>query len=221
MIEDQAARFKTHDWGWCWSLALHALGLWALLAAGHILTPVLKPEKPLIPIDIVFGPPEQQAGQGAVSAAPQPARRDTTPHPAAVRPDAVRPPADPLEAQLAALAQLRASDTGLTQSQGAGGSGQGGGYTIKDLVRAQILRHWGPDARSPISVGLHVVIAPGGKLLSVAIIDQQRFAQDAAFRDIAISMRNAVTLASPFDLPANIPASALNFTLDISPQDAR
>lgn len=213
----QAMQDKARDWGWCWSLALHVLGLWALLAAGRLLMPPPRPEKPMIPIDIVVGP----KGEGAVSAAPQPLRRDATPHPAAVRPQAVKPPADPLQAQLAALAQLRAPDTGLAGTQGTGGAGTGGGYTIKDLVRAQILRHWGPDARAAIRVGLHVVIAPGGKLLSVSVIDQQRLADDAAFRDVAISMRNAVTLSSPFDLPPNVPASALDFTLDISPRDAR
>lgn len=213
----EMAEVKTRDWGWCYSLALHALGILALLWLGRALALPPRPQKPLIPIELVFGP----AGEGAITAAPQPVRRDTTPHPAAVRPDAVRPPVDPLQAQLAALAQLRAPDTGLAQTQGSGGAGRGGGYTIKDLVRAQILRHWGPDARSAISVDLHVVIAPGGKLLSVAIVDQKRFADDAAFRDIAISMRNAVTLSSPFDLPPNVPPGALDFILDISPQNAR
>jgi hypothetical protein len=200
--------------GWLYSLLLHALGALVLLGLGRIVAVHPPPQKPVIPIDLVFAAP----GAPAPRAAPRPARVDTTPHPARVSPDAVRPPADPLDAQLARLAQARAPDTGLPSDAGAGG-GRGGGYTVRDLVRAQILQHWGPDARAAVSVALHVHIAPDGRLVSVTVVDQQRFASDAAFRDVAIALRNAVTLSSPFKLPRGLPASALDFTLDIAPQD--
>lgn len=201
--------------GWVYSLVLHVLGAALLLGLGRILAVAPAPQKPVIPIELVFGAP----GAPTPQAAPHPARIDATPHPVRVSPEALRPPADPLDAQLARLAQARAPDRGLSSDAGAGGSGQGG-YTVRDLVRAQILRHWGPDARAAVSVGLHVRIAPDGRLLSVTVIDQQRFASDATFRDVAISLRNAVTLSSPFTLPRGLAASALDFTLDIAPQDA-
>lgn len=210
-----AATPKRHDRGWLYSLALHGLALLLLLWTGRMLKTPLAQQKPLIPVEIIFG----SGGLGERAAAPQAARAETTPHPVRVRPQSPRPVMDPLDARLAALSQARAADTGL--AEGGGDAGGGTGYTIQDLVRAQILRHWGPNVQeATIAVALHVVIKKGGKLAKVEVVDQDRFSHDAAFRDVAISLRNATTLSSPFELPPNVPASALDFTIMLSPHDA-
>lgn len=201
--------------GWMYAVALHLLAGFLLLMLGRQLGPHIPRDKPVIPVTVIFG----DVGQGERIAAPSPAPRETTPRPARVRPDAPRPTADPLDAKLAALAQLRAPNAGIAESAGAGGSG--GGYTIRDLVRAQILRHWGVTAgAAPVDVALHIVIARSGVLLQVAVVDQARFAGDAPFRDVAISARNAATLSSPFELPQGVAASALDFIITLNPRDA-
>ena len=177
----------------------------------------------VLPVDLVIG---GTMGQG--SAAP-PARMqvtrpqaDTAPVRTGVRPDSTRAPVDPMTARLQALAQLRGADTALPNAD-AGGSGAGGGdgnYALKDFIRAQILRRWLPDlsiagARN-LPVVVEVRLLRSGVIDDVRIVDQARFHNDGAFRNMALSARNAALLASPIQLPPGRydRVTVLNIALD-------
>jgi len=161
--------------------------------------------------------------------------------PAAHSPDVgVRPNPKPVARddflnRLNSLSKLRAPETDTQALKGQGESrevstsnddmpGDQATYSLRDYIRAQILRRWNLDlgasgARS-IVVGLHVVMKANGTIASAEIIDKHRYATDAAFRQIAMSARNAILLASPINLPAgNYPAETA-MTLNLYPRDA-
>lgn len=178
-----------------------------------------------LPVDLVIG---GTMGQG--SAAP-PARMqvtrpqaDTAPVRTGVRPDSTRAPVDPMTARLHALAQLRGADTALPNAD-AGGSGAGGGdgnYALKDFIRAQILRRWLPDlsiagARN-LPVVVEVRLLRSGVIDDVRIVDQARFHNDGAFRNMALSARNAALLASPIQLPPGRYDRVTVLNIDLDPK---
>jgi len=179
----------------------------------------------VLPVDLVIG---GTMGQG--SAAP-PARMqvtrpqaDTAPVRTGVRPDSTRAPVDPMTARLQALAQLRGADTALPNAD-AGGSGAGGGdgnYALKDFIRAQILRRWLPDlsiagARN-LPVVVEVRLLRSGVIDDVRIVDQARFHNDGAFRNMALSARNAALLASPIQLPPGRYDRVTVLNIDLDPK---
>ncbi len=54
---------------------------------------------------------------------------------------------------------------------------------------------------------------------SAEIVEAQRAATDRAYRDVAISARNAVLLSSPIALPAGHYESVMTLTLLLNPKD--
>ena len=180
-----------------------------------------------LPVDLVIG---GTMGQG--SAAP-PARMqvtrpqaDSAPVQSGTRPDSVRVPVDPMTARLQALAQLRGADTALASADaGSGGAGGGdGNYALKDFIRAQILRRWLPDlgvagARN-LPVVVEVRLLRSGVIEDVRIVDQVRFHNDGAFRNMALSARNAALLASPIQLPPGRYDRVTVLNIDLDPKAA-
>ena len=180
-----------------------------------------------LPVALVIG---GTMGQG--SAAP-PARMqvtrpqaDSAPVQSGTRPDSVRVPVDPMTARLQALAQLRGADTALASADaGSGGAGGAdGNYALKDFIRAQILRRWLPDlgvagARN-LPVVVEVRLLRSGVIEDVRIVDQVRFHNDGAFRNMALSARNAALLASPIQLPPGRYDRVTVLNIDLDPKAA-
>jgi len=226
-------RAAREEWGGAaLSLALHLLlALAVFWYATHrpSLRPAATPFRTL-PVDLVLGEETKTPGPSATEAAPQRQsarqRQESAPVPEGTRPNAVKQPEDELAAKLRALAQLRQPEADLPQADnetGAGGNGSGAGsYSLKDFVRAQILRRWWPDLSIPGSRNLPVLVRV--KLLSsgiiddVEILDQQRFQNDKPFRNMALSARNAALLASPLDLPPGHYDKVKWITIDLDPK---
>jgi hypothetical protein len=137
--------------------------------------------------------------------------------------------------RLNSLSKLRAPETTTQALHGQGETeapstsndampGDDAAYSLRDYIRAQILRRWSLDldaagARS-IVVALHVVMKANGTIASAEIVDKHRYATDAAFRQIAMSARNAILLASPIVLPAGHYPPETTMTLHLNPRDA-
>jgi hypothetical protein len=137
-------------------------------------------------------------------------------------------PKDDLAAKLRALAGLRAPRTesqtaALTQSAGVSGSGDGSGaYGVRDLIRAQVLRHWSVDFAMlrgrDDTIQIRVVLTRAGRVLSAQIINSMT--GDAVIRELAMSARNAVLLSSPFVMPSGPHPARIEFVLTLNPKDA-
>lgn len=164
------------------------------------------------------------------------ARRSTTAHSPqiGVRPSPPKPH-DDFQNRLNALARLRAPETDLQALRGAGNTraetasndalpGSDSTYGLRDFVRAQILRRWNLDLSAPggrsVVVTLHVVMKSNGVIAAAEIVDRHRYATDAAYRQIALSARNAALLSSPIVLPAGTYPAEIAMTLNLDPKDA-
>ncbi len=212
------------------SLALH--GLLLLLALWYLAyRPVLR-DTPLraFPVELVIG---GSMGQGP---SPKPAtqvqvarpRPESTPVPQGVRPDATRDMEDELSAKLRAMAQLKTADAALPNADistapGGGGDGTGeGNYALKDFIRAQILRRWLPDLSIPgardMPVLVRVRLLKSGVIDDIFIVDQQRFHDDKAFRNMALSARDAALLASPIQIPGVKYEKTQTLTINLDPK---
>jgi len=176
---------------------------------------------------------ERKAAAPALQAS---ARRAATAHSPleAVQPNATKP-SDELDNRLNSLAKLKAPETDTEVLRGPGQSraetessdapaGSDAAYALRDYVRAQVMRRWSLDlsllGRRQWIVALRVVMKASGQITKAEIVDTHRYASDAVFRQIAMSARNAVLLASPILLPAgNYPAET-EMILDLDPRDA-
>lgn len=209
------------------SLALHVL---LLLAALWFLAhrPRMEPAPPVLPIELVVAQETSAPGPSASAAAPARSRarqvQDSAPVPRGTRPDSAKPPLDEMTARLQALAQLR-QDSALPRADndGPGGNGSGAGsYSLKDFVRAQILRRWLPDLSIPgardLPVLVRVKLLRTGIIDDVEILDQKRFVTDKPFRNMALSARNAALLASPIEMPPGRYARVQMLTIDLDPK---
>lgn len=137
--------------------------------------------------------------------------------------------------RLNALSKLRAPETETRALHGQGESrdvsttndaepGNDATYSLRDYIRAQVLRRWNLDLAAPggraIIVALHVIMKSNGTIATAEIVDKHRYATDAAYRRIAMSARNAILLASPINLPpGNYPAET-EMTIRLDPRDA-
>ena len=137
--------------------------------------------------------------------------------------------------RLNTLSKLRAPETDTQALHGQGENhaestsndaapGNDATYSLRDYIRAQVLRRWNLDLGAPggraIIVALHVVMRSNGTIAAAEIVDKRRYATDAAYRQIAMSARNAVLLSSPISLPAgNYPAET-EMTIHLDPRDA-
>src|SRR3954468_13435329 len=195
------------------SLLLHGLLLLAVLGYVHNRPSLIETRFRALPVELVIGGSMEQG------AAPAPAVRlqraeahpDSAPRPEGVSPKGTQQPEDELSAKLRALAQLKSADSPLPNADvstmpGGAGNGEGeGNYALKDFIRAQILRRWLPDLSIPgarnMPVGLRLRLLKTGEIDEVVILDQARMHTDQAFRDMALSARDAALLASPIQIP--------------------
>lgn len=224
----QAAR---DEWGGlALSVALHLLLLLAALwYVGHR-PPLPQTSRPVLPVDLVVAEQSKAPGPSATQAAPRRQtarqRKESAPVPEGTRPNAIRQPEDELSAKLRALAQLRQPEADLPRADNeasAGGNGSGAGaYSLKDFVRAQILRRWWPDLKIPgarnLPVLVRITLLRTGIIDDVVILDQQRFTNDKPFRNMALSARNAALLASPLELPPGHYEKVMRITIDLDPK---
>jgi len=219
---------------WLLALALHGA---ALLAALWYLAhrPVL-PQTDFIalPVDLVIGgalTPDSTAAPPAARLQVAPPRPDTAPSRAGVRPDGRRPAPDELAAQLARLAQAKSPDRPMPNAQTSGAPDGGGAaedgignYALRDYIRAQILRRWLPDLALPgardLPVAVRLRLSKSGVIEEVTILDQARFHTDRAFRNMALSARDAALLASPITFPAGVTPRTQVVTINLDPKSA-
>lgn len=144
------------------------------------------------------------------------------------------PKTDDLENRLNQLSKLRAPETSTQALHGAGeqtvdaasdaAAGNDAMYSLRDYLRAQIERRWNIDlgvlGERRIVVALRVVMKRNGTITAAEIVDKTRYASDKQFRQIAISARNAILLASPIALPAGDYPAETEMTLKLDPRDA-
>jgi hypothetical protein len=222
----QAARtlWQENRAGVTGSLLLH-LAI-ALLALWWGMTHPVTRQPPLkaMLVDLVTAP---VIAPGPPGGAEEPLRASvpTAPKVQGVRPKAQTPPPDELESRIAALAQLRAPDTALPAADNGASAGTGnggGGYSLADFVRAQILRRWWPQLEGGASGGMPVAIrlkmTRAGVISDVEIVDQNRFVTDKLFRSMAISARNAAMLASPISLPPGKYDAVMDIAITLDPK---
>ena len=206
------------------SVLLHiaALALWLSWSLQH---PVRKAEplKAML-VDLVNLP---VVAPGLAGGAPQvaPPRAASAPKVIGVKPQGAVPPPDMLEARIASLANLSAPASTLPAPDNdgtSGGPGNGGGYALADFVRAQILRRWWPQLDSGAARGMPVALqlkmTRAGVISDVRIVDQQRFNNDKLFHSMALSARNAATLASPIALPPGKYDAVMDIAITLDPK---
>jgi hypothetical protein len=67
-------------------------------------------------------------------------------------------------------------------------------------------------------VPIHVKMAKDGVVLKAEIVESSR-SNDPAYREIAVSARNAVTLSSPIALPPGTYQDVMDMVLELNPRD--
>jgi hypothetical protein len=137
--------------------------------------------------------------------------------------------------RLNALSKLRAPETDTQALHGQGETrdesttndaepSNDATYSLRDYIRAQVMRRWNLDLSAPggraIIVALHVVMKSNGRITTAEIVDKHRYATDAAYRQIALSARNAVLLSSPIQLPPGNYPPETEMTIHLDPRDA-
>lgn len=131
--------------------------------------------------------------------APAPAPRRT------VKPPLPAPAADAFSLMLRDVWQMR-SQTGPVAGDGAKKAGPPGGHGGKDVIRAQIERHWefdiGRFGDADLPIALHLVLAGDGRVMKAEIVDDPRTGPKSGNRPLALSLRNAALAASPLQMPA-------------------
>lgn len=223
MYERARALWQENKAGLAGSVLLHLLFLLVTLWWGISHPVIRQPPLKAMLVDLVAQPtvvPGPSGGSRALLRAPVPAAPKTK----GVKPKAVTPPPDEMEARIARMADLRAPDTALPAADnGAGaGDGNGGGYQLADFVRAQILRRWWPqldsEAKRGTPVAIRLKLSRTGVISDVVIVDQARYANDKLFRGMAISARNAALLASPIALPPGHYDAVMDIAITLDPR---
>lgn len=212
------------------SLLLHLLLLLATLWYVHHRPVLTDNQLRTLPVELVLGGTMGQQASTAPATRVQVARPhpESAPVPEGVSPKGTKQPEDELSAKLRALAQLKTPDAALpnadnTSAPGGTGSGEGeGNYALKDFIRAQILRRWLPDLSIPGARNMPVLVRlrllKSGVIDTVTIVDQQRFITDKAFRDMALSARDAALLASPIQWPGGLTQKSQTLTITLDPK---
>lgn len=235
-LDRAQAALRRDGAGFAVSATLHLLGLLLIIFV------LRRPEVTagithVLPVDIVHLGPETEAPASAVKspvaqqAHPLPGRSASL-SPAGISHDEKKPiPEDAFDAKLRALAQLRQPDAKLTPLEGSGayestaGDASGGQatYSLRDFVRAQVLRHWNLDYSAlgdkHFTIAIRVDMTNHGVIMLSDIVDKGRYASDPIFREIALSARNAVTLSSPIPLPPGSYRPVMRFVLNLDPRD--
>ncbi|HEX4178517.1 MAG TPA: hypothetical protein VHY57_08770 [Rhizomicrobium sp.] len=212
------------------SLLLHLLLLLATLWYVHHKPILTESQLHALPVELVLGGTMGQQASTAPATRVQVARPhpESAPAPEGVSPKGTKQPEDELSAKLRALAQLKTPDAPLpnadnTSAPGGTGSGEGeGNYALKDFIRAQILRRWLPDLSIPgarnLPVLVRVRLLKSGVIDTVYVVDQDRFRTDKAFRDMALSARDAALLASPIQWPGGLTEKSQTLTINLDPK---
>jgi hypothetical protein len=219
------------------SLLLHGIAL-ALILFLFIrgAQQISQKQPPFLPVDVVqLG--DETTAPPAPNHAPVPQQKAMkgpagAPKPEAYAPNRTKQPKDELEVQLKNLSKLRQPDSDLKIENGASDdvatsngaqAGAASVYSVRDYIRAQILRRWVFDfstlGNRNISIPLRVSLTGRGVVIVAEILDHHRYVTDKVFRDVALSARNAVLLSAPFKLPDGAPKDGIDFTLDLNPRD--
>lgn len=224
------------------SLLLHGLFAALILLLMIARTATQAPIVPtrFVPVEVIrLGEETTSPPEPVKAKIPQPPTHVATPHePASAnRPEGTSPtgrkPVDDLETKLNALAHLKAPESNVKPidtpsattpaSSNDAAPGAYAAYAVRDLIRAQVLRKWNFDAPSlagsSFDIALRVTVLKNGKVEKVAILDRERYTKDALYRDIALSARNAVLLASPLTLPPGAIDYSMDVTLTLNPRD--
>jgi hypothetical protein len=195
----------------------------------------------IVPVDVVIRLAEQTQSPAARVKAPVPVPRtgglhsevQSSPRPfEGTAANKAKPvPLDDLDAKLRALARLRQPSKTLPAldnapaSDAAGPASQSGdaSYSVRDYVRAQAERRWNLDfskiGRRRFAIPIHVVMRADGTIVEADVVDKQRAAQDAVYRSVALSARNAILLSSPILFPAGQFSDNVEMTLVFNPRD--
>jgi hypothetical protein len=224
------------------SLALHLLALLVILFLLRSAPETRNSGPPIIPIDLVrlgektASPVEPLKALVPQAASPLTRKQDAaSPTPDSIAPSKTKPaPLDDLQTKLRALARLRQpqslpqieNDTGIsnmTATSDGAASGFEATYSVRDLIRAQVERRWTLDlgklGTRNFSIPIHIAFKRDGTVLEAEIVDKERSKTDAAYREVAMSARNAVLLSSPLTLPDGRYSEVMNMTLDLNPRD--
>lgn len=231
------------------SLALHAV---MLLLALFILPALRPPPEPIedaaVMVDLVqlgdrtASPPHPEKAPLPQEAAPEhripevsraaPAR---VPPAGAGRPRADARPApqpsaaDDFDARLRAEERAQRRDNGRGQGERSAASTNGARapqatYSVKDFVRAQIVRRWNFDVAALGAtrwvVAIHVTLAADGTVDSASIVEDPRYRTDPAYQALARSARNAALVSSPLQVPPGLPAASRDMVLEFDPRAA-
>jgi len=220
------------DRGLACSLALH--GLVALLLITVL--PELRPPPVTIPdalsVDLVLGErtesppgPRAELPRQSAPATATPAPLTTAPKRLSRPGPTAKPPAD-FDARLRAELRSRGGHgSGDGAASGAGPLGVQATISLRDLLRAQIERHWEFDVASlgeaRWRVSVHVVIEGDGSVVSASVVDDPRYRTDPAYHALARSARNAVLVSSPLQLPpSGLPPELRDLVLEFDPRRA-
>jgi hypothetical protein len=225
------------------SVALHALAaLLILLFLSRTETPQTQTVTRIFPVDVVrFGDQTTSPPQLQKSLIPRersariPVPQSASPKPpVGVAPRKTAPPVDELQAKLRSLARLLQPDTALAPLDDSPNSdtdstsddavsGDQALYSVRDFIRAQVVRRWSLDfsmlGTRDFKVRVHVQMTRKGVVTLAEVVDQQRFKTDAAYREVALSARNAVLLSSPFALPPGNYHDGMDMILSLNPRD--
>lgn len=225
------------------SIALHVLAALAiLLFLSRTQTPHPQTVARIFPVDIVrFGEQTMSPPQQTKTAIPHerstriPVPVSASPRPpVGVAPKKTVAPVDELQAKLHSLAKLQQPDTTLApvddlpnsdtdSTSDDAVSGDKALYSVRDFIRAAVERRWSLNlsmlGSHDFKVRVHVQMTRNGVVTLAEIIDQQRFKTDAAYREIALSARNAVLLSSPFALPPGDYHDGMDMILSLNPRD--
>ena len=171
--------------------------------------------------------PPRAAPRPAPRTEPAPAPPEVLPSTVQPAPDALPPPADPLQSQLDALAKLRMPN-GAGAGSGAAASnappGAQSGYRVEDLIRAQVQRRWNLRldelGERELIVTIHIVLEPDGTVAKAEIVNAARGRSDETYRSIALSARNAVLLSSPLTLPVGLTDEMRDMTVSFNTRDS-
>jgi hypothetical protein len=225
--------------GWLGSLFLHLLFLMLFFMLMRNTSPTSQNLVRLVPVNIVqLGENTASPARQLKAAVPQeksPSQKLVHLSAPPVRRQAGRQSEpDAMDAQLRSLSKLHEPQTNLPALDNSGAAdvdatsdnavpGSYATYSVRDYIRNQAERRWSLNlhrlgAHNYIVV-IHIELRPNGVIDKAEIVDKERFASDAAFRDLAISARNAVLLSSPIALPAGQLEMPMNFTLKLNPKD--
>jgi hypothetical protein len=230
-------RLKRNAPGLAVSALLHALAALLLLFIIRHPSQVAETATHILPVDIVHlgadteSPAAEHKSVVPKEASPRPGQSSSL-SPAGISHDKTKPlPEDAFDAKLHALAQLRQpnaklqplENTGTDDETAGQATGNHASYSLRDFVRAQVLRHWNLDysvlGDRRFTVPVRVEMTSRGVIASAKIMDQAKYAEDAIYREIALSARNAVLLSSPIPLPPGNYQAVMNFVLDLNPRD--